>query len=220
MKSNFIFLAIIILAGLFVLNCSSGSTSSGRGEQSDDDTSPGYLDDDIVDDDTSDDDDAGDDDTADDDAANDDSADDDASGNLTWQDPPSSDYITWEEAKAYCDNLSFDGHDDWRLPTISELRNLIRGCDGTMTGGACNVTDDCRVLSCWNDPCNGCDSLAGPGSGGAYWPDGMSGEITWYWSSSPLEDIYDHNWAWPVNFDSGGIYILRVDGSHPARCVR
>jgi len=56
MKTNFIFPAIIIFAGLFVLNCSSGSTSSGSGGQTDDDSSPGYLDDDIVDDDAGDDD--------------------------------------------------------------------------------------------------------------------------------------------------------------------
>ena len=72
MKSNFILLTIIIFAGLFVLNCSSGSTSSGSGGQIDDDTSSGYLDDDVADDDNSDDD--SDDDNDDD---NDDTGDDD-----------------------------------------------------------------------------------------------------------------------------------------------
>jgi len=175
-------------------------------------------DDDAGGDDTGADDDAVDDDTADDDAADDDSADDDASGNLTWQDPPSGDYMTLEDAKAYCDNLSFDGHDDWRLPTISELRSLIRGCDATVTGGACNVTDECLDSSCWNDPCGGCEYLAGPGSGGAYWPDGMSGAIDWYWSSSPVAG--QGNFAWNVSFSYGLVNNCNVDYVGSARCVR
>jgi hypothetical protein len=158
----------------------------------------------------------------DDDAGDDDGGgDDDASGNLTWQDPPSSDEMTWEDAKAYCDNLSFDGHDDWRLPTISELRSLIRGCDGTVTGGACGVTDGCLDLSCWNDACSGCNSLEGPGSGGAYWPDGLSGDIDWYWSSSAFAD--HGNDAWFVHFGYGGVGASNESVGYNdffARCVR
>ena len=169
-----------------------------------------------------DDDDDGDDD--DDDASDDD---DDVSGDLTWQDPPSEDYMTWEEAIEYCETLSFDGHDDWRLPTISELRSLIRGCDATELGGSCGVTDGCTDSSdCWNDACDGCNYLEGPGSGGAYWPDGMSGEIDWYWSSSPVADYGDC--AWFVSFYYGYVgtsYVGYVDysyddGYYLARCVR
>jgi len=127
-----------------------------------------------------------------------------SSSGLTWQDPPSSDYMFWDDATTYCENLSFDGHDDWRLPTIDELRSLIRGCDATVTGGACNATDDCLDLACRNDPCGGCDKLAGPASDGAYWPDGMSGAIDWYWSSSPVADD-DYN-AWYVDFYNGVVY--------------
>ena len=146
------------------------------------------------------------------------SGDDDASGNLIWQDPPASESMTWDDAKTYCENLSFGGYDDWRLPTISELRSLIRGCDGTVTGGACGVTDSCLNSTCWNDPCNGCGYMGGPGSGGAYWPEGLSTEKFWYWSSSPVADLVNN--AWLVSFDYGLVETNGVDTTHYVRCVR
>jgi hypothetical protein len=36
-----------------------------------------------------------------------------------------SDAAVWCGALAYCENLSFAGHDDWRLPNIVELRSLV-----------------------------------------------------------------------------------------------
>ena len=143
--------------------------------------------------------------------------DDDSYSGLTWQDPPSPGDMTWEEAKAYCDNLSFDGHDDWRLPTISELRSLIRGCSDTQTGGACSVTDDRLEFSWRNNPCNGCEYGAGPGSEGAYWPDSLSGN-DWFWSSSEVADFADH--AWGVEFYRGSVGYSEIDYPFPARCVR
>lgn len=191
-----VLLAMLCLSLGFVLSC---------GDDDDDDSS-GDDDDDS----------GGDDDDADDDDASGD--DDDVSGDLTWQDPPSGGMMTWEEAISYCDNLSFDGHDDWRLPTISELRSLIRGCVYTEAGGDCNVTDDCLDSSCQNESCGGCASLQGPGTDGAYWPDGMSGEIFWYWSSSPVADVGGH--AWGVGFYAGHVNDSYVDYSATARCVR
>jgi hypothetical protein len=138
---------------------------------------------------------------------------------LTWQVEPSGDHMTWDDAKTYCNNLSLGGDDDWRLPTISELRSLIRGCNVTETGGACGVMDDCLDSSCWDDPCGGCESLAGPGSGGAYWPSGMSGEIGWYWSSSPVYIDGGYR-AWLVDFSTGHVDYYYVDYGNGVRCVR
>ena len=37
----------------------------------------------------------------------------------------SQDTIRWCEALAYCENLSFAGHDDWRLPNVLELQSIV-----------------------------------------------------------------------------------------------
>jgi len=44
---------------------------------------------------------------------------------LQWQDDTIGTTMTWEDAIAHCENLSLDGHDDWRLPNIKELVSLV-----------------------------------------------------------------------------------------------
>ena len=204
---RFYFLAL--LAVLFMVF---GAFGSCGGDDDDDSSGAGDDDDDSGDDDTASDDDDGDDDSGDDDTASDDD------DGLTWQNPPPENYMTWNYAVVYCENLDFDGHDDWRLPTIGELRSLIDGCDATEPGGSCDVTDSCTDFYCFNDPCEGCEALGGPGEGGAYWPDGMTGEISWVWSSSPVAD--DENRAWGVNFYSGRLFNDSLGNVNYARCVR
>jgi len=43
---------------------------------------------------------------------------------LTYQNQPFTKKYTWEEAKEYAKNLRLGGFDDWRLPTLRELRAL------------------------------------------------------------------------------------------------
>ena len=144
-----------------------------------------------------------------------------SSSGLVWQNPAPDDLMYWQEAIDYCENLTLDGHDDWRLPTIDELRSLVRGCQQTEPGGGCEVTESCLLFSCWDDnpdPCYGCPSGEGPDNG-CYWPAGMDGPCDYYWSSSPVTD--DNTLAWNLDFYSGEVEAdgRTYDAFH-VRCVR
>ena len=88
----------------------------------------------------------------------------DKDSNGIWVDPKT--YLIWENpmghkgtgglgpnhAKSveYCENLVLAGADDWRLPTIDELRTIVRGVSTTMTGGKCPTSESCTD----QDTCN------------------------------------------------------------------
>ena len=130
-----------------------------------------------------------------------------------WQVVPSRNVLHWKDAVNYCKALG----NGWHLPTISELRTLIRGCQPTQTGGSCGVTDECRDEVCWSDSCLGCKPLTGYSYGVQ--------DLTWhggfYWSSSSWNDIHDPAWSWFVYFGTA-----RIRRRHQntellgARCVR
>ncbi len=44
---------------------------------------------------------------------------------LQWQKSGDGVLRVWEEALAYCENLSLDNHSDWRLPNIREMKSLV-----------------------------------------------------------------------------------------------
>ncbi len=46
---------------------------------------------------------------------------------LMWQDNSEvkSNKRNWQSAIEYCENLSFAGYSDWKLPTLSELRSIV-----------------------------------------------------------------------------------------------
>ena len=142
----------------------------------------------------------------------------DPTTNLKWQVTPTGGKMKESAAKAHCAGLSLDGRTDWRLPTISELRSLIRGCPATQSGGNCNIKEGgCVSWSCRDGSCKGCSSGGGP-EGGCYWPDGMQGECIWYWSSSPVSVLA--NRAWYVYFSNGRVDYGGVSGGKHVRCVR
>ncbi len=207
-----LFCLILLLAAVpLACQCDGGGDSGGG-------------DDDAIDDNTSDDD------TVDDDTTDDDTVDDDTSEttwidentDLTWQNGPDigEPFLTYEEGGAYCEDLEWGGYDDWRLPTISELRSLIRDCAGTVTGGECGITDECLDADeCRNDACSGCAYLGGPGYGGAYWPAELFGLPDRYISSSMVPGpIPDH--AWYIHFGSAEVYWNGLSDHASVRCVR
>jgi len=48
-------------------------------------------------------------------------------GNLEWQDDSAakSNKMTWQDAIDYCQELNFNGHNDWSLPNIKELQSIV-----------------------------------------------------------------------------------------------
>ena len=146
----------------------------------------------------------------------------DPSSGLMWQNPPTN-FVEWQPiAKSHCANLGLGGYGDWRLPTIGELRTLIRGCPAAGLGGSCNVEDGiCLSYVCRNDSCDGCSMNEGPADG-CYWPDVMQGECSSYWSSSPAGPCWPGtSCAWSVYFApavvSGSSDII---SKKYIRCVR
>ena len=77
----------------------------------------------------------------------------DVGNSLQWQDPPASE-MNFDAAESYCEDLEQGGHDDWRLPSIDELRTLVDGCSDTMPNGACAVGSECLDDSCSQSACS------------------------------------------------------------------
>ena len=49
----------------------------------------------------------------------------DSASGLIWQQVPPETNRSWEDALAYAETLNLAGHDDWRLPNVSELMTLV-----------------------------------------------------------------------------------------------
>jgi hypothetical protein len=139
----------------------------------------------------------------------------DPASDLCWQDPMSEVFFDWQDANAYCDALELAGHEDWRLPTLDELMNLLGGCtDETPDGGADppdggvdpsdGGPDEPFMYHC--NPCAesaACTALFGP-------------DLGWYWSSAQDTDLT----AWNANFPSGIVSTIGAYFGLGVRCVR
>lgn len=111
----------------------------------------------------------------------------DLDSGLEWQNPPPSEKRTLGDAKTFCSQLMLDGS-GWRVPTIDELRTIVRGCPATESTGSCNIgRESCLWDDCRNQSCDGSSQGKGPGIGGCYWPDELMGECGWYLSSTKTE---------------------------------
>jgi hypothetical protein len=138
---------------------------------------------------------------------------------LMWQDPPVEQHRLWDKATEYCSTLELGGYDDWRLPTLDELRSLAAGCPATVTEGTCGVTNDCLENSCWSEDCKGCPELQGPSPEGCYRLSSLTGNCMTTWTSTVAPDQPED--VWTVGF--GGCHILRYAKTFATintRCVR
>ena len=127
--------------------------------------------------------------------------------------------MNWYNAADYCKNLNEDGHNDWRLPNIDELRTLIKNCPKTETGGECKVSEKggCPQNACWQP------------RGSCYCEDGGDyskfGDNDILWSSSLIPEVFtllnpNTDIAWSVNFRLGLVDGCNKSRDHYVRCVR
>jgi hypothetical protein len=145
----------------------------------------------------------------------------DPSSGLCWQNPSSPSSMSWSAATSYCATSELGGlaPGSWHVPTIDELRSLVRGCSRIETGGACGVTDDCLEYACWMlTSCMECLAGSGPAPGGAFWPDELAGAVRWYWSSSSFAD--DPSRAWFLTYYGADISWDLKTSPGFVRCVR
>ena len=146
----------------------------------------------------------------------------DSVSGLMWQNDSICCY-EWSDAKSYCDNLNWGGYDDWHLPSISELRSLVRGCEFIETGGACGVTDDCTNYNdCFNNLCYSCDNEGEPEQNGYYYPEELKGGGYSFWSSTRVVGHWDkeYNAAWAIDFLEASIDDEDIGYNLGVRCVR
>lgn len=117
--------------------------------------------------------------------------------------------MSWEDAKKYCENLSEKDKDNWKLPSIDELRTLVVKCPDSEFQGACPISEEVNQLTYTDDweasTCSGC----------AKSNHSTFGDKGWFWSLSALE-----NTAWCIDFDDAYIYGKYKEGSASVRCVR
>lgn len=134
----------------------------------------------------------------------------------TWEGVPTTDKFRWADAKTHCDTLALDGG-GWHLPTITELRSLVRGCEGTVTDGACPADDECADAACRAATCYACALEEGP-NGGCYGPVELAGACDTFWSATEVGD--NPGSAWFISFNDGHVYSYGVGNNYSVRCVR
>jgi exopolysaccharide biosynthesis protein len=138
-----------------------------------------------------------------------------------WENCPKLFQGNWSGAINYCNNLVHGDFDDWRLPTLTELRTLVKGCPDTVTGGACKANDDCLdEFDCLNHPCSvpDCNYNEGPANG-CYRDGEIAGECDYHWSSKESA-TYDDS-AWYIDFMNGVINPTEKSWKELyGRCVR
>jgi len=124
---------------------------------------------------------------------------------LSWGDKL--DYeMNWTDANAHCISKGK------RLPTISELRTLIKDCPGSEIGGRCNVTDDCNSPYCVNSFC----SCGDPYDTNYFGDHSVLGDTDKLWSyTAGSSGKY-----WVVNFNRASFDTDLITDSNFFRCVK
>jgi hypothetical protein len=154
---------------------------------------------------------------------------------LCWQDPQREAFnyddigVTAKEAIQYCEELMLGGYDDWRIPTITELRSLLAGTPETLPGGPCPVDADCTFMDSWDPSCIGSAFGKGPGVDGCYLKEGLTGTCNKpdrfsaghyleIWALESATD--DERWISSIMPEIGGVCFNHTCSVGDVRCVR
>ena len=128
--------------------------------------------------------------------------------------------LKWQAAVDHCNSLNSSNYggfsSGWHLPTISELRTLVKNCSDTqMPGGSCGVRDDDEVV-CLSSSCQGADCYTCPyDSTGGH---SKFGETGYFWSSSAKSG--SSGYAWLVLFSHGTVHDSGKSVENDIHCVR
>ena len=123
-------------------------------------------------------------------------------GDLCWELTPSTASMNFFQATDYCENLTLDNKNNWKMPNIDELRTLVKGCPKFETSGTCYP-----------------HILEGPGKNGCYWDFSLEGSCGAYGSSSAVPG--NEGFVWSISFHIAQIEPQPADDSYfPVRCVR
>ena len=124
---------------------------------------------------------------------------------LMWQKETVEEKMDWYDAMEYAKNLRLGGYDDWRLPSIKELREVVSSCGGISVD---YLDDD------W-------DSIKDKNKNNNYYQNSYKEKgfsSYYYWSSTSYQNSsYD---AWVVYFAYGNVSNYYNDYNFFVRCVR
>lgn len=116
--------------------------------------------------------------------------------------------MSWAEAFDYCENLEYGGCSDWFLPTISNLRTLIKDCP---SAGECNIHENsCIEWDCRDhNSCYGCFS----DDSGIY---SKIEDSELMWSSTERLSVPE---VWVIDFSRGGVFTHQKIFKAYVRCA-
>ena len=149
----------------------------------------------------------------------------DGATGLEWQVTPPEDGMEAWDGIQYCEGLNLNGHQDWRLPNLSELRSLIRDCPTTETGGECPLTSECvdgDSIACpmTDDEHVACNKGCTTHEGVCYWHSELNGHCGFYWADSPKATSGESNYYIRFNMASFGTSYVTLGREYSVRCVR
>ncbi len=143
----------------------------------------------------------------------------DEDAELIWQRVAAETRMTVEAALLYCEENKGELPGlGWRLPNVTELRSLVRGCPATETDGVCGLTESCTAFeSCWSTDCwSTC--MLGDGPGGCYRETALEGSCSAAWSMDGVDDQPGRYWY--LNYRRAGLHHDIAEVESEVRCVR